>query len=556
MLKRLTIKQLLVLAFVIAGLLPAILVSALSFYQSRSVIKQEIKRDLKTSSAALANDLTRMLNERMRNVQTWSQLAVMQELKIDDIDKRLSVFLNGLSDSYGEIYRAIYVEDNLGTVVASADAKFLGGQLPRRQLWFEATKDEKQLTFSKLNAGVLPISSQIIDDTTGLPLGTLVVEFNWLMVERLLSHATDDTSAAALFNQQYDYLATTPNWQKIKSAHGMKGVSQLAQNGNLPDWYIRVEKLHEVAIAPVHQLGYAFLGVLLFLLVLAFFLVRPIATAITEPINKLTAFVRSFTGQAHDMPPQSGPPEVRELGGAFETMMLDLEKSQAELTRGAKLAVVGEMAAAMSHEVRTPLGILRSSADILKREPELSAEGNEVVSFISAETERLNKLVSTLIDAARPRPPSFVPTDIGTLLKHNLDLLKTQAEKKHITLAYESSADEVVANIDADQMTQAIMNLVMNAIQVLPDGGKVLLKLDQDADKTLIQVMDNGKGIDAALQKDIFEPFFTNRAGGVGLGLAIVRQILEAHQGNISYQTSPLGGAQFNLKIPRQLNEQ
>ncbi len=556
MLKRLTIKQLLVLAFVIAGLLPAILVSALSFYQARSVIKQEIKRDLKTSSAALANDLTRMFNERMRNVQSWSKLAVMQELKIDDIDKRLSIFLNGLSESYGEIYRAMYVEDENGVVIASADAKYLGTHLPPREPWFKATLDDRQLVFYKLNAGVLPISSQVFDETTGLKLGTLVVDFNWQMVAHLLNHATDSTSAAALFNQQYDYLATTPNWQKIESAHGMKAVSQLESEGHLPEWHIRIEKLHEVAIAPVHQLGYAFLGVLLLLLLLAGLFVRPIATAITQPINKLTDFVRSFTGQAHAVPPQSGPPEVRELGEAFETMMLDLEKSQADLTRGAKLAVVGEMAAAMSHEVRTPLGILRSSADVLKREPDLSAEGKEVVSFISAETERLNKLVTTLIDAARPRPPSFVPTDVGVLLQQNLGLLKTQADKKQVALAYEASEDAILASIDADQITQAIMNLVMNAIQVLPTGGNVLVKLSQDASETLIEVMDDGQGIDTSVQKEIFEPFFTNRAGGVGLGLAIVRQILEAHQGSISYQTSPLGGAQFNLKIPRHLHEQ
>jgi len=290
-------------------------------------------------------------------------------------------------------------------------------------------------------------------------------------------------------------------------------------------------------------------------MLLAVLLVRPIASAITEPINKLTAFVRSFTGKAHTVPPQSGPPEVRELGQAFETMMLDLEKSQADLTRGAKLAVVGEMAAAMSHEVRTPLGILRSSADVLKREAGLSAEGKEVVSFIGAETERLNKLVSTLIDAARPRPPSFVSTNLGDLIKHNLGILKSQADKKQIGLLYEANQEDILASIDADQMTQAIMNLVMNAIQVLPEEGKVIVKLSQNDTHTLIQVMDDGQGIDVALQKEIFEPFFTNRAGGVGLGLAIVRQITEAHQGHISYQTSPFGGAQFNLNIPRQLDE-
>ncbi len=97
-------------------------------------------------------------------------------------------------------------------------------------------------------------------------------------------------------------------------------------------------------------------------------------------------------------------------------MIQDLEVSQNNLTRAAKLAVVGEMAAAMSHEVRTPLGIMRSSADVLLREPQLSKDGREVLGFIISETERLNKLVSTLIDAARPRTPNFNPIDLTQLI--------------------------------------------------------------------------------------------------------------------------------------------
>lgn len=557
MLKRLSIKQLLVLAFILAGLLPAILVSVLSFYQSRAVIKYEIKQDLQTISAALATDLKNMLHERMRNVQSWSQLAVMQEAKIGDIDKRLSIFLKGLSHSYGGIYRAIYVVDNDGLIIASSDAGLIGSKTSHSPLWFETHLDQKQLTFSRLRDGAVPISAKIIDETEFLPLGYLVAEFNWLQVETLLGHATDDSTAAALLNQQSQSLATTTNWHAIESAHGMHAASQITGDTGLPEWHIRIEKLHEVAIAPIHKLSYAFLILLLVLLVMAAVMVLPIASAITEPLQKLTTFVRSFVGNKQSSPPpQTGPPEVRELSDAFEKMMQDLEKSQSDLTRAAKLAVVGEMAAAMSHEVRTPLGILRSSADLLKREQNISAEGKEVVSFIGAETERLNKLVSTLIDAARPRPPSFMPTDVSTLIQQNIAMLKTQADKKQITLTFAAEAENMIAEVDADKLTQVIMNLVMNAIQVLPEGGTIALTLSQTEEQTLIQVMDNGQGIDEALQAHIFEPFFTRRSGGVGLGLAIVRQIIEAHQGEISYQTSELGGAQFNIRLPRQHNDE
>jgi signal transduction histidine kinase len=313
---------------------------------------------------------------------------------------------------------------------------------------------------------------------------------------------------------------------------------------------VRVEKLHSVAVAPVHKLAYVFLGLLAATLLLAAVLVRPIAQAITHPLMQLTQFVKGFAQQTKAKPPQSGPPEVRELGAAFETMTVDLAKSQENLTRAAKLAVVGEMAAAMSHEVRTPLGILRSSADVLKREKNMSEEGKEVLTFISAETERLNKLVSTLIDAARPRLPTFTEVNLTALISKTIAMLRNQANAKGITISFDEQTDNVNASVDSDQMTQVIMNLILNAIQVLPEKGKIEVHLKQVGHQAVIEVMDDGEGITLAHQADIFEPFFTKRAGGVGLGLAVVRQIVQAHGGDISYQTSPMQGAQFTITLP------
>jgi two-component system, NtrC family, sensor histidine kinase HydH len=217
---------------------------------------------------------------------------------------------------------------------------------------------------------------------------------------------------------------------------------------------------------------------------------------------------------------------VQELSLAFEKMIQDLKKTQADLTRAAKLAVVGEMSAAMSHEVRTPLGILRSSADLLMREPKLSVEGKEVLGFIISETERLNKLVSSLIDAARPRQPALTKVNLVDIVHHVIALLKSQAQQKEIQVLF-ASVDKMPALVDADQMTQVLMNLIMNAIQILPDKGKIEVHLTENVDHIILDVLDNGPGIVSENQAQIFEPFFTQRAGGVGLGLAVVKQIVE-----------------------------
>ena len=209
----------------------------------------------------------------------------------------------------------------------------------------------------------------------------------------------------------------------------------------------------------------------------------------------------------------------------------------------------------MSHEVRTPLGILRSSADVLQREPQLSKEGHEVLGFIISETERLNNLVSSLIDAARPRQPVFTEVNLTALISKCIAMLTPQAQAQHILLIFNPD-NKYLISADSDQMMQVLINILMNAIQILPQGGKVLdgkieVKLEVLNAIIRLTIADNGPGIPKENQAQIFEPFFTQRAGGVGLGLAVVRQIIQAHRGDIIYQTSQYGGAQFTIDLPK-----
>ncbi len=163
-------------------------------------------------------------------------------------------------------------------------------------------------------------------------------------------------------------------------------------------------------------------------------------------------------------------------------------------------------------------------------------------------------MVSTLIDAARPRLPVFSSVDLVKLISNVIALLQSQAEAKSISIAFDKQDESVATSIDTDQITQVVLNLIMNAIQVLPKGGNILVQLKQFEQQTIIKVMDDGEGIAEEHQMDIFEPFFTKRSGGVGLGLAIVKQIIQAHSGEIHYQMSPMGGAQFTITLPTQNN--
>ena len=543
----LTIRKMLLIVFLLAGLLPALMVSLISFYQARQALRVEIKHDLQTTGKAVAEHVDRVLNERVQNVRSWSQLGIMQDLLIEDIDKRLSMFLAETRKSYAEQYISLDVIDLKGHVAASSEPAHIGQPLAIPAKWMQFQDDGQGITIYRLHQQQLMISAPILSQNTLQPLGTLVATFNWRVIENLLDHAAQHSTELALFDHNLHVLAQSRHWSDQQ--HSLHSQAQLVSRLPWQGWQVHLNKDHDAAVAPVHRLGMIFIVVLGVTLVCSLLLVRPIAQNISRPLEALTRYVQRFRQLDAIAPTSSGPEEVQSLHQAFTDMVAELAASEQQLTRAAKLAVVGEMAAAMSHEVRTPLGIMRSSADVLLREPNLSADGREVLGFIISETERLNKLVSTLIDSARPRAPSKIPLDLQAHLQHVIALLQPQAQSKQLTLSL-SAPQAVVVEADQDQMTQVLLNLMMNAIQILPKGGNIALNLWSDETHAHLSVADDGPGVPPAQQAHLFEAFFTQRAGGVGLGLAVVKQIMETHGGTIQYSTSPWQGAQFNLTLP------
>lgn len=543
----LTIRKMLLIAFLLVGLLPALMVSVLSFYQARQALRVEIKHDLQTTGKAVAEHVDRVLNERVQNVRSWSQLAIMQDLLIGDIDKRLSIFLAETRQSYAEQYLRLDVTDLHGKIIASSQPTAISQTLSLPPVWMSFKDNGQAITIYQLHQHQLLISAPIVSQNSLQPMGQLMATFNWQVIDNLLDHAAQHSTELALLDAKLQLLAQSRHWSDMK--HSLHATAVIQSHLPLQGWQIHLNKDHDVAVAPVHRLGMIFIGLLGIILVFSLLLVRPLARNISQPLEALTRYVQSFRQQAAAPPESSGPAEVQSLHRAFSQMATELADSEQQLTRAAKLAVVGEMAAAMSHEVRTPLGIMRSSADVLLREPQLSEDGREVLGFIISETERLNKLVTSLIDSARPRPPSKIPLDMQAHLQHVVAMLHKQAEAKHITLSLLATAPARV-EADQDQMTQVLVNLLMNAIQILPMGGLISLQLEATGHQVHITVADNGPGVPVSQQPHLFEAFFTQRAGGVGLGLAVVKQIVEAHGGTIHYSTSAWQGAQFNLTFP------
>jgi signal transduction histidine kinase len=188
---------------------------------------------------------------------------------------------------------------------------------------------------------------------------------------------------------------------------------------------------------------------------------------------------------------------------------------------------------------------------MLSREPTLSPEAQELTGFIESETERLNRLVTTLLDSAKPRLPKLQPADMHHIIAHSADLLATQADKKGIRISLHLECPHPIVEADEEQMTQVLLNLVLNALQILPHGGEVAISTHQDMHGLVMEIADNGPGIAPDEIGRVFDPFFTKREGGVGLGLAVVQQIVAAHGGEIRAGQSKMGGALFTITFPK-----
>jgi len=559
--KNLSVKQLLLATFTIAVLIPSITIATLAFVEARNALKFEIEHDLKTRAIAAMDEIDRMMFERLQNVASWSQLEVMQDAGIGDIDKRLSTFLVDLKKNYNGVYSGLYVIDQHNRIVSSSESSAINQTLKLDSSWEKTSLNGVNLELYAIKDEKLSISTMINNDFGSNRLYFLVADFNQQQFTQVLNHAITGQSAVILMDEHKKIIANTgslqlsANYQTIKSSARSKGF----KNFKGLSWQLEIIKYRDDALAPIKQMGLIILALSIMTLLISFLIAIPVAKQITKPISKLTSFAKNFVSSGiQSKPPEGGPIEIREMSKAFSRMIDDLEISQENLTRAAKLAVVGEMAAAMSHEVRTPLGIIRSSAQVLMREPQLTQEGKEVCGFVVSETERLNKLVSTLIDAAKPRALNLKPSDIIQVAQHALALLKTEATKKHIQLHFEVNAvsGELILNIDAEQMTQVLLNLLLNAIQILTEKGQVWLTISSMAEHVQISVADDGPGIPVDKRNNVFDPFFSQRAGGIGLGLAIVRQIIYAHFGEIFVQEGSQRGAEFIIRLPYLNNNQ
>ncbi len=251
--------------------------------------------------------------------------------------------------------------------------------------------------------------------------------------------------------------------------------------------------------------------------------------------------------------------EIGDLGRDFNDMVAQLKASREEIThlhqtqmsRAEHFATLGELAAGLAHEIRNPLAGIAGVLDIASRDLPDTSPARNVMEDAKQEAVQINRILTELLDTARPKPPQFRVVDIVGTAEHAVMFARQQAITKRITIEFDVGDGLSPVEHDPAQINQVLLNLLLNAIQSMDKPGVIRVALRQNDDDVLdITVSDEGKGIAPEHLPNIFRPFFTTKGHGTGLGLSLARRIVESHGGTIRAESTPGEGTRFTVELP------
>ena len=250
--------------------------------------------------------------------------------------------------------------------------------------------------------------------------------------------------------------------------------------------------------------------------------------------------------------------EIGDLGRDFNSMVCQLRESREEIqrlhrtqmSRAEHLATLGELAAGLAHEIRNPLAGIAGVIDIIGRDLPINSPACEVVKEVKQEAIHINRILTNLLETARPKQPNFQRTDLAASITHAIMFAREQATTRDIEIDFISQDSLPPVEHDPAQIHQVLLNMLLNAIQAVSHNGQIVVTLEPRDDYAAISIADNGPGIPPDTLKNIFRPFFTTKGHGTGLGLSLARRIVEDHAGRIEVTSAPGEGTTFVVLLP------
>ncbi len=499
---------------------------------------------LDSRTRLVADRLERAVLERRRLVAVWPGLESSRDLALDDVDKRLARSLVQLAGDFGGGATAV-AADPRGRIVAASRRELIGLTLAD-PAWLAVAAPRTTLSASP-GAGRILVVAAPVSARGGALLGSIALATPWA---ELLAAAAGDALPALRVS---DTLGVTLAAGPVASGGGalVRGRPRRVALGG-PTVEMTLAQPRAAALAALPDAFRPVLVLALAILLVSLPAAVIVARSTTGALRRLqAAAIRLRADEQPDFGALAAgaPLEVRVLAGALEDMVRRLEASRDEIARQQSLATMGTMAAVLAHEIRTPLAVLSGAADVLGRRGAADPETTELVAFVREEIARLARLAEDLLVFARPRPPEAVAADLADTAARALSTVAGRAAAEGIALETRLSPAPVVA--DPDQLFQAVLNLLQNALDVSHGGGAVEIETGTRGGEAYLAVIDHGPGIAAENVERIWLPFFTTRRGGTGLGLPIVRRIAEAHGGRVAIDSVPGEGARLTVTLAR-----
>ena len=373
---------------------------------------------------------------------------------------------------------------------------------------------------------------------------------------------------------------STPDIPSILSASGEEGIKESMDYRNVSvlsayryiptlNWGLVAKQDLTEAFAPVEQLKMRIIVLIFVCTTVVIAIGISLTNRITQPILQLAEGAKAIgSGNLDHRISITSQNEVGALAKEFNQMATKLKESYsnleqkveertAQLLRAERLAAVGELAAEVAHEINNPLGGLRNFASMLENEPENTQQTKKYAALILEGLKRVEIIVKRLLTFSRPYSLQMSDKNINSIINNSIKFIEYRIEPCHITIKKDLNETIPYVYIDVDNISQVLINIMVNALESMPDGGTLTIKTDtckEHNNCVTVYIADTGCGIREELKDKIFEPFFTtkNKEGekGLGMGLAISKRIIEDHHGKINLESEFGKGTTFGICLP------
>jgi signal transduction histidine kinase len=240
---------------------------------------------------------------------------------------------------------------------------------------------------------------------------------------------------------------------------------------------------------------------------------------------------------------------AEKINAELQTAYAELRQTVGQLLQAERLSSLAEIASGVVHEIRNPLGAIKGAVEILEDELAEDSPRREFAHIAKTEVERIDRLVQEFFHFARAKEPNKQPTDANEIIRSVKLLIENQAAAQTVEINEELADNLPLVSADAEQIKQVLLNLAINSLQAMPEGGKLVFRSFQKDGKLHVETEDTGGGIDDAIKAKIFDPFFTTKDKGLGLGLSVAYKIISQHSGKIEIFNTP-DGTKFLLAFP------